>query len=139
MKRAQELRVDIFSVQKLRENHETMQRLTSLMQDMQDPMNSMNDSGELQEVESNHSGRLSYVPSQPEVIPSSRSMLSCDRRLPLGTWNMSGPQENVLGNQFSTLIRPEIIIKEFIIPRHQVQIELRAQFQCRHLQEGRRL
>ena len=28
-KRPQELRVDEFSVQKLRENHETMQRLTS--------------------------------------------------------------------------------------------------------------
>ena len=41
----------------------------------------MNDSGESQEVESNHSGRLSHVPSQPEVIPSSRSMLSRDKRL----------------------------------------------------------
>ena len=35
------------------------------MQEMQEQMRSMNDSGELQEVESNHSGRLSYVPSQP--------------------------------------------------------------------------
>ena len=32
MKRAQELRVDKFSVQKLRESHETIQRLTSQMQ-----------------------------------------------------------------------------------------------------------
>ena len=56
IKRAQELRVDKFSVQKLRERHETVQRLTSQMQEVQDQMNSMDDSGEFQEVESNHSG-----------------------------------------------------------------------------------
>ena len=66
MKRAQELRVDEFSLQKLRESHETIQRLTSQLQSLQEQMNSMNDSGEFQEVESNHSGRLSHVPSQPE-------------------------------------------------------------------------
>ena len=36
MKRAQELRVDEFSVQKLRESHETMQRLTSQVQQLQE-------------------------------------------------------------------------------------------------------
>ena len=35
-------------------------------------------------------------------IPSSRSLLSDDKRLPLDTWNQSGLQENVFGNQFST-------------------------------------
>ena len=87
MKRAQELRVEEFSVQKLRESHETRQRLTSQMQEMEEQMNSMNDSGEFQEVESSHRGRLSYVPSQPAA--------SRDKRLPLDTENMSGPQENV--------------------------------------------
>ena len=85
MKRAQELRVEEFSVQKLRESHETIQRLTSQMQDMQGQINSMDDSGEFQDVESNHSGRLSYVPSQPATLPSPRSMLSRDKRLPLDT------------------------------------------------------
>ena len=89
MKRAQELRVDEVSVQKLRENHETIQQLTSQLQEMQDQMNAMSDSGEFQE------GRLSYVSSQPPVIPSSRSMLSRDKRLPLDTWSTSGLQENV--------------------------------------------
>ena len=56
MNRAQELRVDEFSVQKLRECHETIPKLISQMQEMQEQMNSMNDSGEFQEVESNHSG-----------------------------------------------------------------------------------
>ena len=102
MKRAQELRVDKVSEQKLRENHETIQKLTSLLQEMQEQMNSMNDSGEFQEVESNYSGRLSYVPSQPATLPSPRSMLSRDKRLPLDTWNTSGLQESVFGNQFST-------------------------------------
>ena len=53
-------------------------------------VNSMYDSGEFQDVESNYSGTLSHVSSQPAVIPSSRSMLSRDRRLPLDTWNTSG-------------------------------------------------
>ena len=72
------------------------------MQEMQGQMNSVNDSGEFQEVESNHSGGLSYVSSPPEAIPSYRSMLSRDTCLPLNTWNTSGSQENVFGDQFST-------------------------------------
>ena len=86
-----------------RESHETIQRLASRMQEMQEQMNSMNDSGEFQEVESNHSGRLCYHPSQPAAIPSSRSMLSREKRLPLDTWNTSGLQENFCGNKFSTV------------------------------------
>ena len=66
----------------------------------------MNDSREFHGVESNYSGKLSYVPSQPTVIPSPRSKLSCDERLPLDTWNTSGLQENVFGNQFSTFDSP---------------------------------
>ena len=54
------------------------------------------------EVEPNYSGRLSHVSSQPARIPSSRSLLSRDKRLPLDTWNTSGSQENVLGNHFAT-------------------------------------
>ena len=59
-------------------------------------------SGEFQEVESNYSGRWSFFFSQFAIIPSSRSMLSRDKRAPLDTWNTSGLQENVFGNQFST-------------------------------------
>ena len=106
MKRAQDLRVDEFSVQKLRKSHETIQRLIAQLQSVQVRMNSMNDSGEFQEVESNHSGRLSHGPSQPEVIPGSSSMLSRDKRLPFDTWNAPGLQENVFRNQFSTLGSP---------------------------------
>ena len=43
MKRAQEQRIDEVSVQKVRENHETIQQLTSQMQEMQEQMNSMDD------------------------------------------------------------------------------------------------
>ena len=93
MKRAQELQVDEVSGRKLREDHETIQRLTSQLQSLQEQMNSMNDSGEFQDAESNF---------QPAIIPSSRSMLSRDKRLPLNTWNSSRLQENVCGNQFST-------------------------------------
>ena len=71
------------------------------MQEMQEQMNSMNDSGEFQEVESNQSGSL-RSPVKPAVIPSSCSMLSREC-LPLDTWNTSGPQEHVFGNQFSAV------------------------------------
>ena len=43
IKTAQELRVNDFSVQKLRESHETIQRLNSQLQSMQEQMNSMNE------------------------------------------------------------------------------------------------
>ena len=76
-----------------------IQRQFPVSLEVQDQMNS---TGGFQEVESNHSGRLSYVPSLPATLPSSRFMLSRDKRLPLDTWNASGPQENVFGNQFST-------------------------------------
>ena len=72
------------------------------MLEMQQQMNTMNDSGEFQEVESNHSGRLSYVPSQPAATPSSRSMLSRDKSLPFDTLNLSEPQGNVSGEHFPT-------------------------------------
>ena len=50
-------------------------------------------------MESTCSGRLSHVSSQPAMLPSSRSMLGRDKRLPLDTWNQSGLQENVCGNK----------------------------------------
>ena len=106
MKRAQQRRVDEVSVQKLRENHETIQQLTSQLQQMQEQVNSMNDSGDFQDVESNYSRRLSHVSSQPTIIPSSRSMLSRDKRLRLNTWNSTGIQENVFGNQSATFVSP---------------------------------
>ena len=93
-------------MQKLRANHETIQKLTSQLQEMQEQMDSVNDSGEFQEVESNYSGRLSYVSSPPVMIPSSRSMLSRDTRLFVDTWNTSGLQENVFGNLFTTFDYP---------------------------------
>ena len=40
------------------------------------------------------------------MIPSSRSVLSRDKRLPLDTWNASGLQENVFGDHFSTFDSP---------------------------------
>ena len=106
LKRAQELRVDEVSVQKMRENHETIQQFSSQLQQTQEQMNSMNDSGDFQDVGSNFNGRVSHVSSQPAMIPSSHSLLSRDRRLPLDTWNQSGLQENVFGNQFSTFDSP---------------------------------
>ena len=53
LKRAQELRVDAFSVQELRESHDTMQKITSQIQELQERMNCMNDSKEFQDIESN--------------------------------------------------------------------------------------
>ena len=106
IKRAQEHRVDEVSVQKLRENHETIQQLASQLQQMQEQMSSMSDSGDFQDMESNYGGRLSHVSSQLAMIPSSRYLLSRDKRLRHDTLNQSGVQENVFGNQFSTFDAP---------------------------------
>ena len=153
MKRAQELRVDDFSVQKFTESPEAIQRLTSQFQEWQDQMNSMSDSGEFQEAESNYSGSLSHVSSQPAMFPSSRSMLSRDTRLPLDTCNRYGLQENVLGNQISTfdsvLGHPQVnlmtckeSVKELLNPEGRIPFtrvktdKIKAQFECRHLQQS---
>ena len=60
-----------------------------------------------------HDGKISpryantsHVPSQPEVIPSSSSMLSRDKRQPCDSWNALGLQENAFGSQFSTVGSP---------------------------------
>ena len=71
MKRAQELRVDEDSVQKFRESHDTIQRLTAQVQELQERMNYLSDSGEFHEVESSSSGQISHVPSQPARNPLS--------------------------------------------------------------------
>ena len=94
LKRAQELRVDEFAVQKLRESHETMQRLTSQTQELQ---------GEVHErIPRISRYRIEFVenvsphvPSQRAVFPRPRSVLSRDKRLPPDTWNLSEPQGNV--------------------------------------------
>ena len=113
MKRAQELQVDEVSVQKITEKHETIQQPTFQLQQILEQMNSMSDSGECQEVESNYSGRLSHVSSQLVMIPSSRSLLSLDKRLPLDAWNQSGLRKTFLDSNFLRLIHPKIILKEF--------------------------
>ena len=146
MKRGQELRVDEVSVQKLSENHETIQQLSSQLQEMQQQMNSVSDSGDFQDVESKFCGRLSHVSSQPVMIPSARSMLSRDKRLPHDTWNHSGLQEYVFWKLiFLRLIHPEIILKEFNLTTcketekqslEQKRRILVAQFQW-HLQQNR--
>ena len=88
--------------------------------------------------------------------PSSRSMLSRDKRLPLDTWSTSGLQKTFLVINFLCLIHPEIIIKEFTLAYHkenedqinrpqcwghlskEMTNKIETQFQCRCLRECRR-
>ena len=76
-------------------------------------MNSMNDSGEFQDVESNYSVRLSYVSSQPVMIPSSRSMLGRDNTCLLTHAIHLDCRKTFLVINFLRLIHPKIILKEF--------------------------
>ena len=145
-------------MQNFTENHETIQKLTSQLQEIQGQMNSTNDSGEFQEVESNYSGIFSHVSSQLARIPSPRAMLSCHKRLPLDTWNRSGSQENVFANprptlessqthhrgshQFATPSAageaPAFMSTKRLVAREEERNELETQSQWRHLHEGRR-
>ena len=87
-------------MQKLEENHEKILQLTSQWHQMQEQMNSMNDSTNFQDLVPNKSGRLSHVSSQPAMIPSSRSMLSRDKRINLDY------RKTFLESQFSTFDSP---------------------------------
>ena len=130
LKRGQELRVDEFTVQKLRERHETIHRITSQIQELQERVNSMNDSGYFQVVESNHGGRVSYVPSQPEVIPSSPCWAATNACLL--THGIHGIhrdyRETFLAIHVLCSIQHRHLIKEFFTLRIQVP---QVRFQCR--------
>ena len=56
------MRVDEFSVQQLRESHDTIQRRTSQIQELQERVNYMNHSGESQDVEWNYRGKFLTFP-----------------------------------------------------------------------------
>ena len=70
LKRAQELRVDEFSVQKLRESHDTIEKLTSQIQELQERVKCMSDSGELQEGQGD--GIPKACPEQAAADPNLR-------------------------------------------------------------------
>ena len=57
LKRAQEMRMDNFSRDELRESHATIQELTSQVQELQERMYYMNGSEEFQDIESICSGK----------------------------------------------------------------------------------
>ena len=78
LKRALAMRIDKFSIHKLRESHASIQELTSQIEELQERMNYVNVSREFQDVESFCSGKLSHVPSQPAIFPSLGGMLSRD-------------------------------------------------------------
>ena len=98
LKRAQEMRIDEFSRQELRESLPTFHELTSQIQELQDMVNLVNESGEFQDVESICSGKLSHVPSQPAAVPSPCGMLNRDQSLRLDAWNLLGTSGNVFGS-----------------------------------------
>ena len=91
----------------------------------------MSDSGEFQVIESNYSGNFSHVPSQPAVVPSSRSMLSRDKRMPLDTWNFSETQGNVFGNPRPMFDLSQTPYQGILHSTTQVQ---QVRFQCREVQ-----
>ena len=80
-------------------------------------VNCMNYFGEFQDTESTYSGQFSHVPSQPAAVPSPRCILSRDRHMPFGSWNLSVPQGNVFGNSRPCSIHHRHVIKEFFTPR----------------------
>ena len=93
LKRAQEMRIDDFSRNELRESY-----VTSQIQELQLRMNYTSDSRQLQEKEAICSGKWSHIPSQPAVFPSPRSLLSRDQSLRSDTWNLSVTQGNLCEN-----------------------------------------
>ena len=64
LKRVQEMRIDEFSRQELKESQATINELTVPIQELQERVNLMSDSRLFRDVESACSGRLSHVPSK---------------------------------------------------------------------------
>ena len=85
------------------------------MQEMEEQMSSLNDSGDLQDAESNYSGRLSLL-----MIPSFRSLLS---RQTFATWHTGmrlDYRKTFLIINLLQLIRSKTIMKGLIILSHKV-------------------
>ena len=76
LNRAQELRIDEFSRNELREVTSLNRSTLHKIQELQERMNYVSDSREFQDVKSICSVKLSHVPSQSAVVPSPRGMLS---------------------------------------------------------------
>ena len=102
-KRAQEMRIDDFSRNELRESPATVQELSSQIQELQDRLNLLNDPGEFQDAGLICSEKLSHVPSQPAIVPSPCGMLSRDQSLRPDTWNWLGTSGNVFGSPHAVI------------------------------------
>ena len=98
MKRAQELRVDELSVQKLRESHETIQRLSSQLHSVQEQMNSRSDSGKFEKWNRITVEKILTFPVNQQSFQVHVLCKAATNACHLATWNLSGPQENVFGS-----------------------------------------
>ena len=68
LKRAQEMSIDEFSSNELRESHTTFNGLTSQIQGLQERMSYTGDSEEFEDVESTCSGKLSTSPVNRQLF-----------------------------------------------------------------------
>ena len=84
---------------------------------------------EFHELQSNYSGKISHVPIQQAVIPSPRSVLSCDKRLPFDTWNLSETQRHVFGNPRPMFDSTQTLFQQFFTLRIQVPQVRQRKFQ----------
>ena len=74
------------------------------------------------------------------MIPRSRALHSPDKTLPLDTWNQSGLQENVSGNQFSTFDSPRDCsqrIQSDNVQRHRGAVPEAERTKASHTSEDR--
>ena len=135
--------------QKIRVNYETIQKLTSQLQEMQEQMNSMNDSGEFQEVESNHSGRT--VLRSQSACSDSKFSFHAQPWQTLASWHMEYiwiAGRRFRWSNFYVWFTPELLHASQRAWGSVLQArgdrdsfrkrwpKVEAQFQCRRWQEG---
>ena len=88
-------------------------------------------------VETNYSGRLSHVSSQPVMIPSSRSMLNRDKRF--AAWYMESNldyRKMFLEITFLRLLHPEMIQKELKLTTYKETEKQSQKQELRRLYHG---
>ena len=157
LKRAQELRVDELSLKKLRESHDTIQKVASQIQELQERVNSMNDSGEFQDIESTFSVKNLTFPVNRQSLRVLDQCWAATFACHLIHGICLKQRETCLAIHVLWSIHHRHIIKEFFtlrikVPQVQsqcteVQVDLSrevknklgAQHQCRCLHEGRQL
>ena len=101
MKGNHEFFVDVFSMTKLQESHNTMNNLMDKVRELRCYIYQMHDPKDFKDAESVHSGQLPHVPSESASFSSQDEqggLLGCAEIMPLNIWDTQCTSGSVLAS-----------------------------------------